>query len=46
MLQEADKSTSGLLQEAEQVLQELEEEARDSWEERAVYPASLGGRGV
>jgi hypothetical protein len=38
MLQE--ESTATLLPAAEQVLQELEEEARASWEERAIYHAT------
>jgi hypothetical protein len=33
MLQEVEESTATLLPAAEQVLQELEEEARASWEE-------------
>ncbi len=37
MLQEVEESTATLLPAAEQVLQELEEEARANWEERAVY---------
>jgi hypothetical protein len=40
MLQEVEESTSTLLPAAEQILQELEEEARTSWEERAVFYAS------
>jgi hypothetical protein len=39
MLQEVEESTATLLPEAEQVLLELEEEARANWEERAVYHA-------
>ncbi len=35
--QEVEESTATLLPAAEQVLQELEEEARASWEERAIY---------
>jgi hypothetical protein len=37
MLQEVEEYTATLLPAAEQVLQELEEEARASWEERAVF---------
>jgi hypothetical protein len=37
MLQEVEESTATLLPMAEQVLLELEEEARANWEERAVY---------
>jgi len=37
MLQEVEESTATLLPAAEQVLQELEEEARARWEERAIY---------
>jgi hypothetical protein len=40
MLQEVEESTATLLPEAEQVLLELEEEARANWEERAVYHAT------
>jgi hypothetical protein len=40
MLQEVEKSTATLLPPAEQVLQELKEEARANWEERAVYHAT------
>jgi hypothetical protein len=40
MLQEVEESTATLLPAAEQVLQELEEEARAIWEERAVYHAT------
>jgi hypothetical protein len=40
MLQEVEESTAILLPAAEQVLQELEEEARANWEERAVYHAT------
>jgi hypothetical protein len=40
MLQEVDESTATLLPAAEQVLLELEEEARANWEERAVYHAT------
>jgi hypothetical protein len=40
MLQEVEESTATLLPAAEQVLQELEEEARANWEERAVYHAT------
>ncbi len=40
MLQEVEESTAALLPAAEQVMQELEEEARASWEERAVYHAT------
>jgi hypothetical protein len=45
MMQEVDKSTGDLLQAAKWMLQELAEEGRASWEERAVYYASnqLGG---
>jgi hypothetical protein len=39
MLQEVEESTATLLPAAEQVLLELEEEARANWEERAVYHA-------
>jgi hypothetical protein len=39
MLQEVEESTATLLPEAEQVLLELEEEARANWAERAVLPA-------
>jgi hypothetical protein len=39
MLQEVE-STATLLPAAEQVLQELEEEARANWEERAIYHAT------
>jgi hypothetical protein len=39
MLREVEESTATLLPEAEQVLLELEEEARANWEERAVYHA-------
>jgi hypothetical protein len=39
MLQEVEESTATLLPAAEQVLQELEEEARASWEEQVVYHA-------
>jgi hypothetical protein len=40
MLQEVEESTAILLPAAEQVLLELEEEARANWEERAVYHAT------
>jgi hypothetical protein len=40
MLREVEESTATLLPEAEQVLLELEEEARANWEERAVYHAT------
>jgi hypothetical protein len=40
MMQEVEESTATLLPEAEQVLMELEEEARANWEERAVYQAT------
>jgi hypothetical protein len=40
MLQEVEESTATLFPAAEQVLQELEEEARADWEERAVYHAT------
>ncbi|MFN9943803.1 MAG: hypothetical protein ACK56I_30455, partial [bacterium] len=40
MLQEVEESTATVLPEAEQVLMELEEEARANWEERAVYQAT------
>jgi hypothetical protein len=40
MLQELEESTATLLPAAEQVLQELEEEARANWEERAIYHAT------
>jgi cell division septum initiation protein DivIVA len=40
MLQEAEKSTSNLLEEAEQMLQVLEEEAKESWEDRTAHHAS------
>jgi hypothetical protein len=39
MLQEVEESTATLLPAAEQTLQELDEEARASWEERAIYHA-------
>ncbi len=39
MLQEVEESTATLLPAAEQVLQELEEEARANWEDRAIYHA-------
>jgi hypothetical protein len=42
MLQEVEESTATLLPAAEQVLQELEEETRANWEERAVYHATQG----
>jgi hypothetical protein len=37
MVQEVDGSTCDLLRDADRVLQELAEEARASWEERAAY---------
>jgi hypothetical protein len=40
MLQEVEESMATLLSAAEQVLQELEEEARANWEERAIYHAT------
>jgi hypothetical protein len=40
MLQEVEESTATLLPAAEQVLQELKEEARANWEERAIYHAT------
>jgi hypothetical protein len=40
MMQEVEESTATLLPEAEQVLMELEEEARANWEERAVHQAT------
>jgi hypothetical protein len=40
MLQEVFQSTATLLPAAEQVLQELEEDARTSWEDRAVFHAT------
>jgi hypothetical protein len=40
MLREVEESTATLLPAAEQVLLELEEEARANWEERAVYHAT------
>jgi hypothetical protein len=40
MLQEVKESTATLLPAAEHVLQELEEEARANWEERAIYHAT------
>jgi hypothetical protein len=40
MLQEMEESTATLLPAAGQVLQELEEEARANWEERAIYRAT------
>ena len=40
MMQEVEESTATLLPEAEQVLLELEEEARAYGEERAVYQAT------
>ncbi len=40
MMQEVEESMATLLSEAEQVLLELEEEARANWEERAVYHAT------
>jgi hypothetical protein len=50
MLQEVEESTATLLLAAEQVLQELEEEARASWEDRAVFYTTQvyqpGGRGI
>ncbi len=40
MLQEVEESTATLSPAAKQVLQELEEEARANWEERAIYHAT------
>ncbi len=40
MLQEVEESTATLLPAAKQILQELEEEARASWEERAAFYAT------
>ena len=40
MMREVEESTETLLPAAEQVLRELEEEARANWEERAVYHAT------
>jgi hypothetical protein len=40
MMQEVEESTADLLPVAEQMLQDLAEEARASWEERAVYKAT------
>ncbi len=40
LLQEAEESTATLMPAAEQTLQELEEEAKASWEERAVFYAT------
>jgi hypothetical protein len=40
MMQEVEESTATLLPEAEQVLMELEEEARANWEERAAHQAT------
>ena len=40
MMQEVEESTDDLLPAAEQMLRELAEEARASWEERAVYYAT------
>jgi hypothetical protein len=40
MMQEVEESTATLLPEAEQVLMELEEEARANWEERAIHQAT------
>ena len=40
MMREVDESTETLLPEAEQVLMELEEEARANWEERAIHQAT------
>ncbi len=40
IMQEVEESTATLLPEAEQVLMELEEEARANWEERAIYQAT------
>jgi hypothetical protein len=40
MLQEVEESMATLLPAAEQVLQELEEDARANWEERAIYHAT------
>ncbi len=41
MVQEVEESTADLLLVAVHMLQELAEEARASWEERAVYYATL-----
>ena len=40
MMREVEESTETLLPEAEQVLMELEEEARANWEERAINQAT------
>ncbi len=40
MMREVEESTETLLPEAEQVLMELEEEARANWEERAIHQAT------
>ncbi len=40
MMREVEKSTETLLPAAEQVLRELEEEARANWEERAIHQAT------
>jgi len=40
MMREVEESTETLLPEAEQVLMELEEEARANWEERAIHKAT------
>jgi hypothetical protein len=40
MLQEVEETTATLLPAVKQILQELEEEARASWEERAVFYAT------
>jgi hypothetical protein len=49
MMREVEESTETLLPEAEQVLMELEEEARANWEERAIHQATqvtnLAGEG-
>jgi hypothetical protein len=44
MLREVEESTATLLPEAEQVLLELEEEARANWEERGHQPGRRGVR--
>ena len=40
MMREVEESTETLLPAAEQVLRELEEEARTNWEERAIHQAT------
>jgi hypothetical protein len=40
MMREVEESTEMLLPAAEQVLRELEEEARANWEERAIHQAT------